>query len=324
MHGFALPVTEPLNYVFTGKFEAPSKNWSHEALPLGEFELFVMTEGTLYLTYNKEFYTVPAGSCLLLPPVPEPNNQRKGFQPSDCAFYWLHFSCRGEYSVIASRAANTPASEYSLEACSSSDKDTSEKDGSGDITDNRPLTGSGHIAPVYLRIPVQAVLPEPEKVVVLMKQLQDGIRSSCSCISLDYMTTVVLCEIDSQLSSSRNSGTGKRSQKQTYFDILDYIHLNLRLQLKVSDIAAEFGYNEKYLSHLFSTAAGIPLKQYILTQKINMASFFLSDTNKPVSQIAYELGYTDTHNFSTLYRKIVGLSPSEYRNAYAKRLLYHK
>ena len=116
----------------------------------------------------------------------------------------------------------------------------------------------------------------------------------------------------------------KLAQKQIYSDMLDYIKLNRSNNLRVSDIALHFGYNEKYLSHLFATLTGIPLKQFILNRKMESANFMLTDTNKSISDIARELGFSDSHNFSRAYKKLTGLSPSEYRNAFSKRLLFHK
>lgn len=98
-----------------------------------------------------------------------------------------------------------------------------------------------------------------------------------------------------------------------------YISTNLR----ISEIADVFGYNPKYLSHLFAEIRGIPLKQFILSQKIDAANFMLSDNDKPVTLIASELGFSDVHNFARTYKKQTGLTPSKYRNAFAKRLLFH-
>lgn len=63
----------------------------------------------------------------------------------------------------------------------------------------------------------------------------------------------------------------------------------------------------------------------LLSTKINVVyyNFLLTDTNKSISEIARELGFSDNHNFSRTYKKLTGLSPSEYRNTFSKRLLYH-
>lgn len=294
MHILELPAAAPFAYHFTGKFEAPSEQWIHEDFPLKEYELFVMTEGTLYLSYNHENYTVREGEFLLLPPADGPYAHRRGFRPSYCSFYWLHFTSPEPpvmqeitASLLSTYLLSTPKSRICL--------------------------------------PQQAPLPMPEKVVVLMKQLQDAVKSSYPDTALNYMTTSVIMELFSQFYiANRVSLRSKSSQRQIYHDIVDYVKLNLTQNLKVSQIASHFGYNEKYLSHFFVSIAGIPLKQFILTSKIDAANFMLTDTNKSISAIAEELGFPDNHNFTRTYKKITGLTPSEYRNAFARRMLFHK
>lgn len=87
-----LPLDRPLCYRLTGKFAAPSPEWMHQDAVLIDYELIVMTEGTLYLDYNGAHYTVPSGQYLLLPPCVGEDNLRHGAQPAYCEFYWLHFS----------------------------------------------------------------------------------------------------------------------------------------------------------------------------------------------------------------------------------------
>lgn len=293
MFVFEFPITKPLIYNYTGKFEAPSDNWIHEDLSLDNYELFVMTEGTLYLTYNKEEFIISAGEFLLLPPLPSPDNHRRGFRPSRCSFYWLHFESNSLpcFKDLTSAAL------------------LSHIDGLGDDT---------------ICIPRQGTANNQEKIIVLMKQLQDAVKNGNKLIILNYMTTTILCELFSQLYTKKEVlGKSKKTQKQVYHDIIDFVKLNVNRNLKVVDVAVHFGYNEKYLSHLFCTLAGIPLKQFILTNKINAANFMLTDTNKSISEISLALGFLDSHNFSRAYKKISGLSPTEYRNAFAQRMLFH-
>ena len=106
-------------------------------------------------------------------------------------------------------------------------------------------------------------------------------------------------------------------------DIIDYIQTNISKNIKIAEIADAFGYNPKYLSHLFVEIRNIPLKQFIISQKMDAANFMLADNDKTVSQIASDLGFSDVHNFARAYKKYTGLTPSEYRNAFAKRMLFH-
>lgn len=291
MKQILFPSNQILIYKLTGKFKALSSEWKHEQFNLLDYELIVMTEGELFLKYGKEKFSVKKGEYLLLSPS---NAIREGYKEAYCSFYWMHFSFNN--------LINIP--QFVL----------SEND---PVIERRDL----------FCIPQTGIIPSADKMVVLMKQLQDIVKSSYPDVSLNSMTTSIVCELYGELcqkhvlSSSQSSDPADK--KQIYLDIIDYIQTNITSNLRISEIAAIFGYNPKYLSHLFAEIRGIPLKQFILSQKIDAANFMLSDNDKPITDIAAELGFSDVHNFARTYKKQTGLTPSEYRNAFAKRLLYH-
>ena len=285
MQFFLFPADICLEYVLTGKFKAPSKNWKHELFDLNEFELIVMTEGILYLTYGNNEFTLSKGEFLLLPPS---KFFRSGFRESYCSFYWLHFS----------------SSEFSQEEI----KDPCHQEQTSRI----------------ISIPQTGVIPKPGKIIVLMKQLQDCVKNGYPIACLNVMTACVVLELYGQLFLREPNTRKPSNREQIYSDILDYVKLNISRNIKATDIAAHFGYNEKYLSHVFSSFAGMTLKKFILSQKIDLANFLLNDTNKSISEIAKETGFSDSHNFSRCYKKVTGLSPTEYRNTFSKRLLFDK
>lgn len=291
---FEFDVKSPVEYRLTGKFEAPSPSWKHEIAPLIDYELFVVTSHTLYISYAGEDFEVSEGEFLILPPMPPPTNFRKGSQSSDCSFYWLHFSTVGSPKYV-------------------------------EVPDIDHVSYPYPVSENTLAIPQHAAVPIPDKIIVMMKQLQDAVRSNYDITTLNYISTTILCELHSLFYRDNSlSVQTKRSQKQMYHDIIDYVKLNIHQNLKVSDVAAHFGYNEKYLSHLFSNIAGLPLKQFILNVKMDTANFMLTDSNASIGEIALSLGFSDSHNFAKAYKKIAGLTPTEYRNAFSKRLLYHK
>lgn len=78
-------------YELTGKMESPSEKWIHPTVALINYELFVMTEGTLYISHDTEDLEVNPGEYLLLPHKEAPHNIRSGYRPSLCSFYWMHF-----------------------------------------------------------------------------------------------------------------------------------------------------------------------------------------------------------------------------------------
>lgn len=286
MKSLCLPANQLFNYALTGKFEAPSMEWQHMHADLVDYELLVITDGVLYLSHGQDNFTVKSGEYLLLPPD---GSWRKGFKPAYSSFYWLHFSTApGSLPLVLTPGTPPPPAEE------------------------------------YFVIPQTGAIPNLEKIVVLMKQLQDIVKTNYPAIALNAMSTSILTALYGQLSlQSSAQETPLESQKQVYLDIQDYVKNNVSRPLKISEIAAAFGYNEKYLSHRFAQVFGIPLKQYILKTKVEQANFMLTDTNQSISEIAKTLGFSDSHNFSRTYKKLTGLSPSEYRNTFSKRLLYH-
>lgn len=287
MKAYQFEVSCPVNYVMTGKFEAQSESWTQENISIHEFLLFVVTEGTLYISYKNKKHSVKEGEYLLLPPSIANGEDNFGIKTSNCSFYWMNFSYNKEI-----------------------------------VTDE--IHKFRKILHDNLYIQEQNALTNPSKVIVLMKQLQDFVYTNYNKTSLNYMTTTILCELSSQAGLKEeidNNATYKN--KQVFHDIVDYIKRNPQLNLKVSDISERFGYNEKYLSHLFGKLSGITLKQYIMRNKMEIANYLLTDTNLPISDISITLGFQDAHNFMRAYKKISGLTPSEYRNAFSHRLLYH-
>lgn len=282
------PKEQLFHYLRSGKFKALSSDWKHESLPLlFDYELIVVTEGTLYLRYMDEDFIVEAGSYLILPPS---KSKRTGLKKAYSSFYWAHFTV--DAKNFPSRISQNEFSSYERADC--------------------------------FIMPQTGTVPRLEKMVVQMKQLQDLERNKYPDITLNATITAILTELYGQLSAESSQEYDPIGNKQIYSDIADYIRRNISRNIKISEIADSFGYSPKYLSHLFSEIRGISLKQFIMAQKIETASFFLTDTDRSITEIASEVGFSDMHNFSRTFKKITGLTPSAYRNTYAKRLLFHK
>lgn len=92
-----------------------------------------------------------------------------------------------------------------------------------------------------------------------------------------------------------------------------FVENNLDQALSVGQIASALYMNADYLSRLFKIETGIPLKEYILNRKMLSAQVLLKTTTLPVGIIASKLGYDNFSHFSQVYRKTMGLSPTDER-----------
>lgn len=274
--------TKEFTYHWCGKFTSPNSDWIHLTRNRDDYELMVVTEGTLYIGDHLTEYEINKGEYLLMGPTPFQHGTRSG----DCSFYWLHFGYHNE------------------------------------LQDHDLLTENTIPAPDQLFIPVCGTLASLERIIILMKQLQDSDRRYKEPTLNRYLCSAVLSEVSAQ--SRHNVSREKQLKEQLYHDILDFISWHSQENLRISEIAARFGYNEKYLTTFFKKYAGITLKQQLLQTKMDVAKSSLSETNQPISQIAYSLGFSDAHNFSNAFRKITGLSPSEYRASYNKHNVFQQ
>lgn len=281
---FEFSLEAPLKYNLTGKFQSPSPEWMHFTRYMQDFELIVVTEGTAYLQIDEQIFEVGKGEFLLFPP----SSKQSSYKNSSCAFYWLHFICENPFRTISF----------------------------DEIPEELPEQ--------KIYIPQYGKATNLEKLIVIMKHLQDSVRSYHNKLQNNYLSTAVLCELFCQFVESKALQNSSMKKKQLFNDIQDYIKWHRNTDIKVSEIAEHFGYNKRYLSEFFKNITGFSLKQYIIEEKIDLAKYLLCETNDNISDIAYSLGFNDHHGFMKVFKKVVGLTPTEYRNAYSKRLLFYK
>jgi two-component system response regulator YesN len=103
-------------------------------------------------------------------------------------------------------------------------------------------------------------------------------------------------------------------QDNTLKEILTYILEHPESDLKLKVLATKFFINNTYLSNTFFLKTGIHFNDYITVIKMSRAEFLFRSTEQKIYEISYRLGYNDINYFSKQFKKIYGLSPSEYRN----------
>ena len=98
----------------------------------------------------------------------------------------------------------------------------------------------------------------------------------------------------------------------------EYIKAHLTESISIEDLAKRTGYTEYYFSHRFKKEIGCSVNDYILKEKIEYAKLLLSGTTKSIQTISDDLGFSNRSYFFTCFRKLTGMSPSEYKNTFGK------
>lgn len=92
-----------------------------------------------------------------------------------------------------------------------------------------------------------------------------------------------------------------------------YIDSHFKENLTLDQLAAAAHLNKYYLSHAFQREYNISPMRYLLRRRIQESRFLLARTDHTLSHIARVLGFSSASYFSQCFRRVEGMSPTEYR-----------
>lgn len=99
-------------------------------------------------------------------------------------------------------------------------------------------------------------------------------------------------------------------------DVSNYINRHMSETITVEAIAKEFFLSRSYLSKLFKAESNMSLSDFILTKKTDEAKYLLRYTNKSLTDISLNLGFSSPGHFSRVFKKYASITPHKYRKKY--------
>ncbi|MBR5357930.1 MAG: helix-turn-helix transcriptional regulator [Clostridiales bacterium] len=145
-----------------------------------------------------------------------------------------------------------------------------------------------------------------EKIAAELKLKHDGYwpcRSRSYFIELLYK--LKYCYIGNASTGENNAGFVSRLYE--YFNN----HLNEKITLEM--LTSEFGVNRNTLNKVCVEETGLTCLSFLNEHRMNLAKYWLSDTDIPVFEIAQRLSFDDPNYFNKVFRKATGKSPTQYR-----------
>jgi len=97
--------------------------------------------------------------------------------------------------------------------------------------------------------------------------------------------------------------------------INSYIEMNFSQDVSLSGLAETFYISPNYLSAIFNEKNGMSLKDSVNRLRVDEAKRLLRETDLKVSEISRKVGYSQLSYFGSIFRKLEGCTPKEYRNA---------
>lgn len=98
----------------------------------------------------------------------------------------------------------------------------------------------------------------------------------------------------------------------------DFIDKNVQDKITIDELANLVSLGRRSFERRFKNATNNSVLEYINRVKIEYAKRSFENSRKNINEVMYDVGYSDTKAFRSLFKKLTGLTPIEYRNKYNK------
>lgn len=92
-----------------------------------------------------------------------------------------------------------------------------------------------------------------------------------------------------------------------------YLDANIETKIDMDALSREFNYSKNQIIRVFKQEYGITPYKYFVERKIDVAKLYLSNTSHSVNDISKLLAFSDQNYFSSEFKRITSMSPTEYR-----------
>jgi transcriptional regulatory protein len=129
----------------------------------------------------------------------------------------------------------------------------------------------------------------------------------------EKLTGLISEAISSIKEISSDDGKNENLQDSQKSIIKKYIKENYKRDISAGDVAGILGYSDVYFSKIFKQLFDDTFINYLTNLRIEKAKVLLKDVSFNIKEVGASVGYTDSNYFTKVFKRAVGMSPSEYR-----------
>lgn len=101
--------------------------------------------------------------------------------------------------------------------------------------------------------------------------------------------------------------------------VADHIDANLEGQLRLRELSAVVHMSPFHFARMFKRTAGVPPHRFVVRRRVDRAIELLAAGEHPIGEIARRVGFATPSHFTTVFRRITGITPTEYRRGRGER-----
>ena len=146
----------------------------------------------------------------------------------------------------------------------------------------------------------------------ILKILEDA--PSYTFVERDKIGREILSIIQ-DVSAKLNPET-RNSRRHIAENVMQFINENIATKFTIDDLCQKFFLGKTQIIKLFKEKYGVTPIKYAQLHRIEIAKYYLTNTDEPISTLHEKLGLDDIKYFSKLFKKITGYSPSSFKRKY--------
>ncbi len=114
--------------------------------------------------------------------------------------------------------------------------------------------------------------------------------------------------------AEEESGGKEHESLKRMAEVCLYIRDNCAQPMTLDDAAHHAGISKSHFSHLFKRYTDMTFVDYLTNERIRKAETIFPDPSRHITDIAFEAGFSSISSFNRAFRKVKGISPSEFRS----------
>lgn len=149
----------------------------------------------------------------------------------------------------------------------------------------------------------------------LFEEIYSSLNRGYDISYLLYATTSLFHFLGSMkfVGEYRESNPNNLESSDIISSVIHFMRENMNRKLTLTELAHTTGLSESYFANCFIKKTGYPPLRYLTHLRIQEACRYLDFTDMKVNQISPLIGFEDPFYFSRAFSKLMGMSPSEYR-----------
>ncbi|NLE12758.1 MAG: helix-turn-helix transcriptional regulator [Clostridiales bacterium] len=137
------------------------------------------------------------------------------------------------------------------------------------------------------------------------------LRNKYCSLACDAQLTLILLDIQRYAESTNIEPPDASAE-----ELLSYLRQAAVRRVGCGELAAELGYSHSWLNRIVKRHTGMPMKDFLLLNKVRLAEDLLRYTPRTLTDIALSLGFSDSSHFIRTFSRFNGSTPAKYRQEF--------